>query len=1171
MGSANTVQSRFRWRNDDGTLVTATWKAIINANWTPVIGDMDIPIRLRVEVSNTGGMNEVIGQYLVELDVDGGGYNPITPTSTDGVQMVASGTVTDDVVVPELMDGSQGYQDGRFDSTGAATAETLAATTDSEHEYCFKMVTANLSGGEVLSFRVYRTGSALDGYTNTPTITVPALPSAEWTQAEFRIRGDGLYADHQVLNADTANDWKYAVNVSGILQPSPSHAGTVFGLRFKVSAAVVGGSKTLKIQQAKNGGGWVDMTTEIHNDQSLLVNGIPVGITPSIHFTDGDATTQLLSGSSFVAGTGEHDGTAAAVTLAVGDHTELEWRIFINKTYETMGVGNIDGDYYDFRLVESDGTPLTNYTNTPRITLDYDNDYVGGTYPESIGGYGVYTASDGDAFTFVEESELTGSIKAMKRANGTTRWVVVDNGNEPTGFQDLECFHVQQIGNTLHLFFQGGTTRYETFDMSTDSWGTLDEEVDATGGGINQTVFGFKRSDDTVICFYGDVSDDLVYKERSSGGVWDVSSTSFFTGTIKGAAGVLAANDKIYAAYHDNDTTIYSKSLNSSNGQGTQRTISTDPRLGGAGQWAVIAPVYWDDSGTEKVGIIYQEDTDAKLYWRIISNDGAPATASVVTDNAVLDDPTGLNSRQASANALMDGTTTIVAYCESATEDLYYTSSDNGATFDTDTEVEDGVKVHAVALGLASGVLSFLREEPNIDDVFPDGRSGFTGGVQVIEISLSADDDLTATSIATNPAVGTPTLAQVHALTATGITTNPVVDTPTVGQIHIFTATGITTNPVVDNPTITRIPNLTATGITADPVLDTPALAQEHALAATSIIANPAVGAPALAQEHALAATGIATNPVVDNPTLTTDDALTATSITTNPVVDTPTIGQTHVLTATGITTNPVVDNPTLAEEGADALEATSITTNPVVDTPTIGQEHLLTATGITTNPAVDNPTLTTDDVLTATSITANPVVDTPTIGQIHVLTATSITTNPVVDNPTLGTQGEDALTATSIITNPVLETPSIGQAHVFTATGIVTTPVVETAAIGQIHTLDAAGIETNPVVDTPTASHIHVLSAIGITANPVVDTPSIGQIHALAATTILVSPVVGIPSIGQTHIITSLGITTTPETGIPNWDLIEGIVTITFSTMYPEVTISTIRPEITFSIPLED
>ena len=85
------------------------------------------------------------------------------------------------------------------------------------------------------------------------------------------------------------------------------------------------------------------------------------------------------------------------------------------------------------------------------------------------------------------------------------------------------------------------------------------------------------------------------------------------------------------------------------------------------------------------------------------------------------------------------------------------------------------------------------------------------------------------------------------------------------------------------------------------------------------------------------------------------------------------------------------------------------------------------------------------------------------------------------------------------------------------------------------------------------------------------VDTPSIGQVHVLDAASILVSPLVGTPSIGQTHIFSALGITTTPELGTPAWDLIEGIVIITFTEMYPEVTFNTIRPEITFSIPLED
>ena len=1016
-------------------------------------------------------------------------------------------------------------------------------------------------------------------------------PGGEWTQDEFRIRAAGRLGDEQAINANAGVDWEAAANVSATLQPGPNKSGTVFGLRFKISGAAFSDTKTLKIQGRKNSTTWVDLEWRSHNDQSLLDTGpgppysIAVGLLTSSQFVDGVATTQLLTGSSFVAGTGEDDGTAAAVTLGVGDHTEIEWRIFINKHFEASGLGHVDGDYYDFRLVESDNTLLTTYSNTPRITLDYDNNYVGGTYPESIGDYGIYFASDGDAFTIIEESEITGTAKMMRRATGETEWLVVDDGNRPTDWEDLECLHIQQIGDTLYLFsITGGAARYTEFDMSTHAWIAVNQEI-STSEGINQVIFGARRSDGTTICAWVDVADDFVYKVRTSGGVWDVSSTLIHAGTVNGASGVLAASDKIYLSWVDNELTIYSQSLDSSNVLGTVRTISTDPASIGGGQyWAVMAPVYWNDSGTEKVGILYQVGTDNKVYWRIISNDGAPGTEVVVTDTSVGGNIVALNSRQPAFNATVDGTTIYVAFVDEITEDLYYTVSENGAAFATAIEVQDGVRVHAVGVTFDSNMLYFLNEEPNVDDSA--GYSGYTGGMQVEEVSLGApDDDLDANSITAGPALDTPTMGQTHDLTATGITANPVMDTPTAAEIYILAATGITTTPAVDNPTITHIHDLAATGITTTPVVDNPTLTEEgeDALTATGITADPVLDTPTLAQVHALNATGITTNPAIATPTATHIHNLVPTGITTTPVVDNPTITHIHVLTATGITADPILDTPTVAEEGEDALTATGITTTPVVDTPALAQVHAFNTTGITTTPTVDTPTVTEEaiDVLTATGITTDPVMDTPAFGQIHPLDPYDIwAAAPVVGNPTITESGADNLDANDITANPVVETPATGQTHVLTATGIVTTPEVDTAAIGQIQTLDAAGIETTPVLDTPSMSPVHTLSANGITTSPVVETPSIGQVHILDAATILVSPLVGNPSIGQTHILTSSGITTTPTIGVPSWDLIEGIVTITFSAIYPEVTagaiypettFNVIQPEVTFTIPLED
>jgi hypothetical protein len=166
--------------------------------------------------------------------------------------------------------------------------------------------------------------------------------------------------------------------------------------------------------------------------------------------------------------------------------------------------------------------------------------------------------------------------------------------------------------------------------------------------------------------------------------------------------------------------------------------------------------------------------------------------------------------------------------------------------------------------------------------------------------------DLTATGIATGaPALGTPTLGQVHALGATGFTCSPVVGTPTLwsGGIDDLEALGVATGaPTVGVPTISQVHALLSVAIAAGaPSVGTPTLAQVHILLGPAGfgLGAPTLGVPSLAQVHGLVTTGF---------------ALPA------PQVGSPTMGQLHVLTAQGIAAGaPVTDfPPTLGIEGEE-------------------------------------------------------------------------------------------------------------------------------------------------------------------------------------------------------------------------------------------------------------
>jgi hypothetical protein len=118
---------------------------------------------------------------------------------------------------------------------------------------------------------------------------------------------------------------------------------------------------------------------------------------------------------------------------------------------------------------------------------------------------------------------------------------------------------------------------------------------------------------------------------------------------------------------------------------------------------------------------------------------------------------------------------------------------------------------------------------------------------------LTLDDgsvDITSDGITTgSPAMGTPTMGQVHALTGAGIAAGaPDVDAPSIGQIHALTGSGITAgSPTLGAPDVIK-DDLTASGIvTGIPSVGAPTTGQVHGITATGITTGSArVGTPAI-------------------------------------------------------------------------------------------------------------------------------------------------------------------------------------------------------------------------------------------------------------------------------------------------------------------------------------
>jgi len=171
------TQTAFRYRDDDGSETTATWRQNLNTNDTLTI-DTTYRMRFSIQASHTGsGSADCVAGF--QYNVDGAGWTTIT-TSSSNVKAVASAdtswTITDDDATTEQLTQDQTFVAGKMDETGACTAVSMTETQESEFELVFQLVSP-LAGGEAVQLKVVDSGSDLFAYTVTPSITAAAAAS----------------------------------------------------------------------------------------------------------------------------------------------------------------------------------------------------------------------------------------------------------------------------------------------------------------------------------------------------------------------------------------------------------------------------------------------------------------------------------------------------------------------------------------------------------------------------------------------------------------------------------------------------------------------------------------------------------------------------------------------------------------------------------------------------------------------------------------------------------------------------------------------------------------------------------------------------------------------------------------------------------------------------------
>jgi IPT/TIG domain-containing protein len=248
-------QHTFRFRNDDGSETTATWKAAADTNITQ---DWGVIFRLRIGVEiMTGGDAQTLMDARLQFSKNGAAYaNVGTAGSGAAVEFADSANVTDDGTTTQQITSGGTFGAGRIDENGTTTQYAPAGLTvgnDTEGEFVLKINSTGNSDGDTFDFRITRgaTNILLTQYTQTPRATannpVPIVDSispntgsngggqsvtisgSNFTGATSATLGGTAITSFSVVNSTTITGVTaaHAAGVVNVVVNSPSGSGTL--------------------------------------------------------------------------------------------------------------------------------------------------------------------------------------------------------------------------------------------------------------------------------------------------------------------------------------------------------------------------------------------------------------------------------------------------------------------------------------------------------------------------------------------------------------------------------------------------------------------------------------------------------------------------------------------------------------------------------------------------------------------------------------------------------------------------------------------------------------------------------------------------------------------------------------------------------------------------------
>lgn len=182
-------QTKYRWRNDNGSETTATWRAAENTAIT--LADTVSILRARIELQNNSGAVYDIDESLEYSSNGGTTWTVITNAPTNAFIYQSSANVADgDATTNQISTGTAGtFVAGRIISAiPSATPMVISSGEKTEFEWVIKP-TGNLLPMTTYTFRSSGQGSTPLNY---PTITTTCVNVSILSKTDSSICGPGI-------------------------------------------------------------------------------------------------------------------------------------------------------------------------------------------------------------------------------------------------------------------------------------------------------------------------------------------------------------------------------------------------------------------------------------------------------------------------------------------------------------------------------------------------------------------------------------------------------------------------------------------------------------------------------------------------------------------------------------------------------------------------------------------------------------------------------------------------------------------------------------------------------------------------------------------------------------------------------------------------------------------